>query len=96
MGGAGGMKVNITRHAIDRYLQRVDASLSPEAAKAEMLAASSAIERAAAFGCDAVKLGNGARLILDGLSVVTVLARGCHVGFAQGISRASQAKEAAQ
>jgi hypothetical protein len=43
------------------------------AAKAEMMAGAAAVDTAADFGCDTVKLGNGGRLRLAGQTVVTVL-----------------------
>lgn len=53
-------------HAIDRFIERVDASLSRDAAKERILAAAPAIQKAAVFGCGCVRLPSGARLILDG------------------------------
>lgn len=62
----------ITEHALLRYLERVWL-IDVEAAKAEMMAARTAVETAAKFGSDCVKMGNGARLRLKGETVVTAL-----------------------
>jgi hypothetical protein len=65
--------VTITAHAALRYCERVDPSLTPLEAVRAILRHTAAIETAARFQCSIVKLGNGARLILKGLDVVTVL-----------------------
>jgi hypothetical protein len=62
----------ITDHALLRYLERVW-GIDVPGARAEMLTASGAVDLAADFGCDTVKLGNGGRLRLAGQTVVTVL-----------------------
>jgi hypothetical protein len=62
----------ITDHAVLRYLERVW-NVDVEAAKAEMLTAGPMVDAAASFGCDTVKMGNGARLKLKGEVVATVL-----------------------
>lgn len=64
----------ITAHAAQRYAERV-APVDPSDARLAMLAASPAIDCAARIGCDVVVLGNGARLVLDGDIVVTVLSK---------------------
>jgi hypothetical protein len=66
------MMVEITGHAIQRYRERVE-PLSDMDALAEIESHSAAIEKAAAFGCGTVILGNGARLKLKGDVVMTVL-----------------------
>jgi len=60
----------ISDHAVLRYLERVR-GIDIEAVRAEMM--SPAIDTAVQFGCDTVKLGNGARLKLVGDVVQTVL-----------------------
>lgn len=63
----------VTPHACQRYTERVR-QCSFEDAKAHILGASRAIEAAAAFGCEIVRMGGGERLVLDGSTVVTVYA----------------------
>lgn len=65
--------ITVTPHAIARFQERV-APCSVETARERILAASHAIGVAAKFGCEVVRLGNGARLILEGEKVVTVYA----------------------
>lgn len=60
----------VSDHACLRYLERVY-GLDIEALKEEMM--SPAVDVAVEFGCDTVKLGNGARLRLVGDVVQTVL-----------------------
>jgi hypothetical protein len=62
----------ITDHALLRYLERVW-NVDVSAARDEMMASAAAVDTAADFGCDTVKLGNGGRLRLAGQTVVTVL-----------------------
>ena len=66
--------INVTRHACERYRERVQAC-SLEDAREHILASSRAIEAAAAFGCEVVRLGGGERLVLHGRTVVTVYER---------------------
>lgn len=68
------LTIHITHHAVDRYRERVEPALTFDQAMASLRTHERAVCVAAGFGCDTVKLGNGSRLILDGLSVVTVLA----------------------
>lgn len=65
----------VSRHAVDRYIERVDGSLTWEEADAEIRRHAPAIIRAADFGCRLLRLGNGAKLVLDERKVVTVLSR---------------------
>ena len=67
--------IEITAHAAQRYCERVSPMPLVDA-RAEIGSHCRAIEVAAAFGCSTVRLGNGARLVLDGSRVVTVYARG--------------------
>lgn len=69
------MMASLTRHAIDRYIERVDPSLSIQAARAALMLHAPVIKTAADFRCGTVLLGSGARLVLDGERVVTVLPR---------------------
>jgi hypothetical protein len=66
--------ITVTHHACERFVERV-AACSIDDARDRILGSSRAIETAAAFGCAIVKLGGGARLILEGLTVVTVYER---------------------
>jgi hypothetical protein len=62
----------VTKHAIERYIQRVEA-VSPEVAKERL--SSPTIQMAADIGCECVKLGTGKhRVILAGHAVLTVVA----------------------
>lgn len=65
----------VTAHAIERWIERV-APVSWDEAEAAMLAAAPIVDRAAEIGCSVVITGNGARLVLDGETVVTVLVKG--------------------
>ena len=65
--------IRVTRHACERFAERAPCSLSE--ARDRILAAARGIEAPAAFGCEVVRLGTGERLVLDGLTVVTVYAR---------------------
>lgn len=65
------MPFHITRHAIDRYCERVEA-VTRDVAKRRILAASNAIENAIRFGCGIVVLPCRARLIIEDRSIVTV------------------------
>ena len=71
---------HITKHAVQRYMERVGPADAIKA-RAAITEHFPCIDKAAAFGCPVVLLGNGARLILDGDIVVTVLAK------VQGINR---------
>ena len=62
----------VTQHAAERYVERVNPELTVEQAKAAMMASARAIDTAAAFGASCVRLGNGARLMLQGDVVVTI------------------------
>jgi hypothetical protein len=66
--------IHITHHAAERYSERVEACSIADA-RDHIAASSRAIEAAAAFGCQVVRLGGGARLILEGLTGVTVYER---------------------
>lgn len=66
--------IHVYAHAIQRYQERVE-PVDKDTAKRRILSAARAIERAASFGCQVVRLANGARLILDGENVVTVYAK---------------------
>ncbi len=73
-------EVHITDHAIIRYLERVK-GFNIEAIKREMM--SPGVEVAVEFGCETVRLGNGARLKLRGSVVQTVLAKEMKLGKGQ-------------
>lgn len=65
--------IHVTDHACRRFVERVK-PCSLEEAKAEILAHARAIEAAAKFACEVVRLGTGERLVLDGTTVITVYA----------------------
>jgi hypothetical protein len=67
--------VIVTHHACQRYVERVAPQLSLAEAAEQIKSHERAVECAADFRCTTVKLGNGARLILAGAVVVTVLPR---------------------
>jgi hypothetical protein len=67
--------ISISHHAAVRYIERVDPCLTPVEAVSAIRQHDRAIDVAALFGCPLVKLGSGARLVLIGWDVVTVLAR---------------------
>jgi hypothetical protein len=65
------MTVRVTRHAAERYLERVNPRLTM--AEAIEALSSPTIRRAAEFGAAYVRLGTGQRVALDEFVVVTVL-----------------------
>ena len=65
----------VSQHARTRYAERIE-PCSLDEARDRILAHSRAIEAAAAFGAEVVRLGTGARIILDGLTVVTCYSKG--------------------
>lgn len=69
------MTVNVTRSAAKRRRERVCLCTYREAT-AQIMAHSTVIETAAAFGADTVKLGTNHRLKLAGTTVLTVLPHG--------------------
>lgn len=60
----------ITDHAIDRYCERVSPVTRDEARR---LLSTPAVQLAASFGAEYVKLGSGQRIVIDNMMVVTVL-----------------------
>lgn len=68
--------IQVTTHAADRYIERVDPSLSYERAREALLAFAPIVRRAAEFGCSTVRIGCGAKLVLEGETIVTVLPKG--------------------
>lgn len=66
----------VTMHARERWIERIDGQATIASAGATIAAHSEAVRAAARFRYHCVKLPCGARLIIDGLNVVTVLARG--------------------
>lgn len=66
--------MNVSLHAAERYVERVAPGLDIHQDEDAMLASARAVDAAARFGCPTVRLGCGARLILSGDTVVTVLA----------------------
>lgn len=62
----------VTVHAAARYVERVAPGLSATEARAAIARFERGIDAAAAIGCTQVKLPGGARLVLDGDTVVTV------------------------
>lgn len=66
----------ITDHAVLRYLERVK-GIDVEAVKREMDTPS--LRAAVGIGASGLRLSNGAKLVIDGGSVVTVLPAGHHI-----------------
>lgn len=67
--------IRVTHNAAVCYIERIDGTLTIEQATARITEHDKAIRTAADFGCHCIRLGNGAKLVLDGLVVVTVLRR---------------------
>jgi hypothetical protein len=67
--------MRVTRHAVERYQERVEAVTKAQA-RARIRSSATAVHQAAAFGATVVRMGDGAKLILEGTTVVTVLPRG--------------------
>lgn len=67
--------IRITDHAVQRYAERVE-PCSLADARTRIMAAARGIEAAARIHCEVVRLGNGARLVLERSTVVTVYGRG--------------------
>lgn len=68
--------MNVSAHAARRYCERVNPTLSPIQAIAAIQAHDAAVSAAIRFRAPVVKLGNGARLVIQDDTVVTVLGRG--------------------
>lgn len=68
------MTIIVTHHAAERYVERVDGSLTLEQAVTAIQASDRAIRCAIGFGCSTVLTGK-ARLIIKEGKVVTVLSR---------------------
>lgn len=66
------MTIRVSNHAVLRYQQRVE-RLPAREIRARIREHAPAIEKAAAFGCSCVILGDGVRLKLHGDTVATVL-----------------------
>lgn len=82
--------IKVTRHAVERYVQRVR-PCSIEEARADIISHERAIEVAARFCCEVVRLGDGSRLVLNGTTVLTVYAAGdfphqCRNPYNQGLA----------
>jgi hypothetical protein len=63
--------VVVTRHAAERFAERVSPCSLTEAEE-QIHSHDAIIRKAASFGARSVKLGSNHRLILSGLTVVTV------------------------
>lgn len=61
----------ITAHALERYVERVE-PVSYDQAVERLYASRHAVLAAESIGCQSVRLGNGARLVLQGATIVTV------------------------
>lgn len=79
------MTVRVTEHAIDRYIERIAPFATRDAVHAIILGAARGIVTAAAIGCEVVRISGGARLILQGDVVVTVVR--CDSGFPRALKR---------
>lgn len=66
-------KISISHNATLLYIELVEPMLNPMQARAAIRRHAAAIACAANFGCSHVRLGTGARLVLSGWDVVTVL-----------------------
>jgi hypothetical protein len=66
--------IRVTRHACQRYQQRVE-PVTQRVAKARILSHAKALEAAVLMGAKLVKLGDGSRLVLSGCTVTTVFAK---------------------
>lgn len=66
--------IEVSQHARLRYIERVAPGLTPPEAAADILTHERALAAAVAYECEVVRLGCGARLILKGNVVITVLA----------------------
>jgi len=80
-----GHHISVTRHAVNRWMERIDQRASYDQADRAIRSHARAVCAAADFGCSVVKLATGDRLILDGRSVVTVLSREQGVFSAPGL-----------
>lgn len=69
----GGGEIIVTRHAVERYQQRIDPAANDDEAREAILSHAAAISIAASFGAPCVKLGDGSRLKLAGNVVVTCI-----------------------
>ena len=69
------MKFTISQHAAERWIERCQPHLTLDHARDAIRAHAKAIEAALGVGCKCVRLGCGARLILDRpmRQIVTVL-----------------------
>jgi hypothetical protein len=67
----GEQPIVVTRHAAQRWRERVRPCSNAQA-KVDILAHATAIRAAASFGSSTVRLASRARIILDGLKVVTI------------------------
>lgn len=82
------MNIVVTAHAAQRFIERINPTLTTEQARAEIASHERAIVAAANFGCRCVRLGSGAKLVLSGTSVVTVITRhsmGCSAAMPAGV-----------
>lgn len=66
-------EIIVSAHAAQRYIERVDPAMSAMQAIAAIMQSERAIRAAALFGCGTVKRADGTRLVLDGLTVITVV-----------------------
>lgn len=64
--------IHVSRHACERWVQRVDPSMTLEQAKAEIETHREAILAAAAFGARCVVVSRRIRLMLAGTVVTTI------------------------
>ena len=63
----------ISQHAALRYCERVEPGATVAQARAAIRSHAHAIEAAIKVGCCSIRLGCGARIILKGCEIVTVL-----------------------
>jgi len=67
--------VLISRHAVERWIERVDPTADIDAAIAAIEQHKSAVEAGIRFKARRIKLGCGARLVLSGETIVTVIGK---------------------
>lgn len=65
--------IQVTAHAAQRYVERVNPRLTPAEAETAILASARAIEAAIGFHARVIRLGCGAKLIIERDRVLTVL-----------------------
>jgi hypothetical protein len=68
--------VHLTRHAVERWIERVDSSADESAARAAIVAHAKIIDLGIRLKARSIILGTGVRLVLCGDTIVTVIGKG--------------------